>query len=422
MTKWIEADEVVQQLRPGMTVFVAGATAEPGAILEALDRNPERCAGIRFVSVSIPGINDVDFSRLHNECKATAFFATQGNRDAIASGRIDFMPMHYRSIFDYLAAQSFDVVVAQIPPPGDESFSIGVCADFLPAVLNNATLFVGEINKQQPVPADSPTWPVSRLDMAIECDRPVGMLAETETDAAAIDIGRHVAEIIEDGDCLQVGIGSISSAVLAALDNKNDLGVHSGLVSDGMMALALAGNINGRNKNIDTGRVVSCTTLGSRALLDWVGSAPELRFQAVNYTHDIGVIRQLDQFVSINSAMQVDLFGQVNSDMLNGRQLSGTGGAVDMMRAAKLSKAGRSIIALKATAKGGTISRIVATLTSDTAATILRTDVDYVVTEFGARRIGQLPVRQRANALIEIAAPQFQEQLKKEWECLSAAG
>ena len=415
MTKWIEADEVVQQLRPGMTVFVAGATAEPGAILEALNRNPERCAGIRFVSVSIPGINDVDFSRLHDDCKATAFFATQRNRDAIASGRIDFMPMHYRSIFDYLAAQSFDVVVAQIPPPGDESFSIGVCADFLPAVLNNATLFVGEINKQQPVPADSPTWPVSRLDMAIECDRPVGMLAETETDAAAIDIGRHVAEIIEDGDCLQVGIGSISSAVLAALDNKNDLGVHSGLVSDGMMALALAGNINGRNKNIDTGRVVSCTTLGSRALLEWVGSAPELRFQAVNYTHDIGVIRQLDQFVSINSAMQVDLFGQVNSDMLNGRQLSGTGGAVDMMRAAKLSKGGRSIIALKATAKGGTISRIVATLTSNTAATILRTDVDYVVTEFGARRIGQMSVTQRVEALIEIAAPQFRAQLQEDW-------
>ena len=415
MTKWIEADEVVQQLRPGMTVFVAGATAEPGAILEALDRNPERCAGIRFVSVSIPGINDVDFSRLHDDCKATAFFATQGNRDAIASGRIDFMPMHYRSIFDYLAAQSFDVVVAQIPPPGDESFSIGVCADFLPAVLDNATLFVGEVNKQQPAPADSPTWPVSRLDMAIECDRPVGMLAETETDAAAIDIGRHVAEIIEDGDCLQVGIGSISSAILAALDNKNDLGVHSGLVSDGMMALALAGNINGRNKNIDTGRVVSCTTLGSRALLDWVGSAPELRFQAVNYTHDIGVIRQLDQFVSINSAMQVDLFGQVNSDMLNGRQLSGTGGAVDMMRAAKLSKGGRSIIALKATAKGGTISRIVATLTSDTAATILRTDVDYVVTEFGARRIGQMSVTQRVEALIEIAAPQFRAQLQEDW-------
>ena len=415
MTKWIEADEVVQQLRPGMTVFVAGATAEPGAILEALGRNPERCAGIRFVSVSIPGINDVDFSRLHDDCKATAFFATQGNRDAIASGRIDFMPMHYRSIFDYLAAQSFDVVVAQIPLPGDESFSIGVCADFLPAVLDNATLFVGEINKQQPAPVDSPAWPVSRLDMAIECDRSVGMLAETETDAAAIDIGRHVAEIIEDGDCLQVGIGSISSAILAALDNKNDLGVHSGLVSDGMMALALAGNINGRNKNIDTGRVVSCTTLGSRALLEWVGSAPELRFQAVNYTHDIAVIRQLDQFVSINSAMQVDLFGQVNSDMLNGRQLSGSGGAVDMMRAAKLSKGGRSIIALKATAKGGTISRIVATLTSDTATTILRTDVDYVVTEFGARRIGQLPVRQRADALIEIAAPQFRTQLQKDW-------
>ena len=153
MTRWIEADEVVQQLRPGMTVFVAGATAEPGAILEALRRNPECCAGVRFVSVSIPGINDVDFSSLHEDCKSTAFFATPGNRDAIASGRIDFLPMQYRSIFDYLAAQSFDVVLAQLPRPGDSSFSLGVCADFLPAILDNTTLLVGEINKQQPAPA-----------------------------------------------------------------------------------------------------------------------------------------------------------------------------------------------------------------------------------------------------------------------------
>ncbi len=424
MTRWIEADKVAQQLQPGMTVFVAGATAEPGTILDALRRNPVCCAGVHFVSVSIPGMNNVDFSALHEECTSTDFFATLGNRDAIASNSVDFLPMQYRSIFDYLSRdRKFDVVLAQLPAFGnDENFSLGLCADFLPAVLDKAKLLIAEINKQQPLPIDSPAWPVSRIDLAIECDSPVNTVVAVAIDQAAVDIGRHVAEIIRDGDCLQVGIGGVPNAILAELRNKCDLGIHSGMISDGVMTLAMAGNINGKNKQIDTGRIVTGTTLGSRGLIDWAGNDPQLSIRPVSYTHDVGVIRELDQFVSINSALQVDLFGQVNGDMLNGRQHSGTGGSVDMMRAAKLSRGGRSIIALKATASGGKASRIVSALPQNTAATILRTDVDYFVTEFGARRIGQLPVKQRADALIEIAAPQFQEQLKEEWERLSAVG
>jgi 4-hydroxybutyrate CoA-transferase len=185
------------------------------------------------------------------------------------------------------------------------------------------------------------------------------------------------------------------------------------------MTLAAAGNINGKNKQVDTGRMVTGTNLGTRSLIDWAGNEPQLSIRPVSYTHDVGVIRQLDQFVSINSAMQVDLFGQVNADMLNGRQQSGTGGSVDMVRGAKLSRGGRSIIALKATASGGKTSRIVSALPKNIAATILRTDVDYVVTEYGARRVGELAVMQRVDALIEIAAPQFREQLKEEWLRLS---
>ena len=421
MTSEIDANDVAKCLRPGMTVFVAGATAEPALILDALRRDPECCAGIRFVSVSIPGINNVDFSAFHKHCQSTAFFATPGNRDAIASGRVDFVPMHYRSIFDYLADDfCFDLVLAQLPPPGDDGrFSLGVCADFLPAVLDNAKLLIGEINKQQPLPPDSPTWPTSRLDMTVDCDQPVGNIAEATIDQAAIDIGRHVAEIISDGDCIQVGIGSVPNAILAALKGKNDLGIHSGLVSDGVMALASAGNINGKNKSVDMGRIVTGTTLGSRQLIDWAGSDPQLSFRSVGYTHDVGVIRQLDNFVSINSAMEVDLFGQVNADMLQGRQQSGTGGAIDMMRSASLSRGGRSIVALKATATGGTSSRIVAALSRNTAATILRTDVDYVVTEYGVRRIRHLAIDARANALAEIAAPQFRDDLRKDWAALA---
>ena len=417
MTTWIKADQVGKHLRPGMTVFVAGATQEPVAILDALRRNPDCCAGVRFVSASIPGVNNVDFSSFHKDSRSTAFFATAANKASIASGSVEFLPMQYRAIFDYLSnGQHFDVVLAQLPAlENDEKFSLGLCADFLPAVLDRATLLIAEINPLQPQPDDTPAWPLSRLDLAVECDQPVAPIPVAAIDQAAADIGRNVAEIIQDGDCLQVGIGNILNAILAKLRNKNDLGVHSGLVSDGIMSLAKAGNITGAMKNIDCGRIVTGTTLGSCELMDWAGTAPELSLRPVSYTHDAGVIRQLDQFTSINSALQVDLFGQVNADMLNGEQISGTGGSIDMMRGAALSRGGRSIIALKATAAGGKSSRIVSRLAADTAATILRTDVDYVVTEFGACRLKHMTVGERVDALIGIAAPQFRDQLREQW-------
>jgi 4-hydroxybutyrate CoA-transferase len=274
---------------------------------------------------------------------------------------------------------------------------------------------IGEINPRQPRPKDSPRMPLTRLDYAIACDRPVPTLATAAISDVARQIGRHVRELIQDGDCLQIGIGAIPDAILGSLSGKNDLGIHSGMISDGVMALAEAGNITGRRKSEDAGRIVSGVTLGSERLIAWAGEAPQLTVRPVGYTHDSGVIRRIDNFVSINSALEVDLFGQVNADMLKGRQLTGTGGAVDMMRGAALSGGGRSIVALSATADGGKVSRIVAALGPHTAATALRTDVDYVVTEYGARRIRHLPVAARAQALIEIAHPDFRAGLRDQW-------
>jgi len=416
MKRWVDADEVAGFLEPGMTVFVAGATAEPSEILAALQRQPHRCAGIHFVSVSIPGINGFDFSKLHPEARSTAFFATPQNRESISAGRTEFVPMQYSAIFDFLENDlNIDAVLAQLPPVKGDSVSLGISADFLPAVLDKAGLVIAEINERQPAPVDSPTLLPARLDLAVACNRPVPVFPDAEVNETAGEIGHHVAQLIIDGDCIQIGLGGIPSATLGALSNKNDLGFHSGLISDAVMVLARAGNITGRQKNIDTGKIVTGTTLGSQALIDWAGSAPELRFRPVSHTHDVGVIRQIDNFVSINSALEVDLFGQVNADMLAGRQRSGTGGAVDMMRAAALSRGGRSIVALSATAAGGEKSRLVTALGRNTAATALRTDVDYVVTEYGARRIRHLPISARAEALIEIAAPEFRDQLRDEW-------
>ena len=419
MKHWIEADQVAELLEPGMNVFVAGATAEPREILAALENQSERCAGVHFISVSIPGINGFDFSALHPEARSTAFLATPENRASIASGRTDFVPLQYSAIFDYLQRDlKIDAVLAQIPPVRDDAVSLGISADFLPAVLDKAGTVFAELNEQQPVPADAPIWPADRVDYAIGCDRPVPVFPRQKSDAAAVAVGRHVAELINDGDCLQLGIGAIPTAVLDALTDKSDLGIHSGLIADGVMVLAESGNITGRCKSQDRNKIVTCTTLGSEALIEWAGSAPDLAIRPVSHTHDVAVIRQIDNYVSINSAVEVDLFGQVSADMLGGRQWTGPGGAVDTMRGAALSSGGRSIVALKATTARGKKSRIVAALDRGTAATACRTDIDFVVTEYGARHVRHLSTAARAEALIEIAAPEFRDQLRDEWLAL----
>lgn len=418
MTRWIKADDVGEILQAGMTVFVAGATAEPREILHSLAARGQRCAGVRFISVSLPGVNCFDFSAFHPRAASTAFLATAENRESIATGRVDFVPLQYGAIYSLLEREmQIDAVLLQLPRvAGEETVCLGISADFTPAVLDKARLVIGEINERQPVPADSPRMPLTRLDYALACDRPVPTLARAVASDAVRSIGSHASELIRDGDCIQIGIGAIPDAVLGGLSGKNDLGIHSGMISDGVMVLAEAGNVTGSRKSLDTGRIVSGVTLGSQRLIEWAAAASQLSVRPVGYTHDSGVIRRIDNFVSINSALEVDLFGQVNADMLGGRQLSGTGGAVDMMRGAVLSRGGRSIIALSSTADGGKVSRIVAALAPHTAATALRTDVDYVVTEYGARRIRQLPVPARAMALIEIAHPDFRAQLRDQWD------
>jgi 4-hydroxybutyrate CoA-transferase len=417
MTQWIQAQDVAGLLRPGMTVFVAGATAEPREILRALSEQGESCAGVRFVSVSLPGINHVDFTSLNEKAQSTAFFATPENRQSIATGRAEFVPMQYSAIYDYLQRDlPVDVALVQLPEPTRDAVSLGISVDFLPSILDKAGLLIGEINTRQPTPAGAAEMSLSRLDYAVACDRPVPTIAPAKINSTINEIGRHIAGLIQDGDCLQIGIGGIPGATMAALSERNDLGFHSGMITDGAMNLARAGNITGRMKAVDADLMVSGATLGSQELIEWAGNAQNLAFRPVGYTHDIEVLRRINNFVSINSALEVDLFGQVNADMLGSRQISATGGSIDMMRGAALSAGGRSIIALKSTARGGTVSCIRPALTAGTATTALRTDVDYVVTEYGARRIRHLPLMARAAALIEIAHPDFHDSLQDQWK------
>jgi 4-hydroxybutyrate CoA-transferase len=226
---------------------------------------------------------------------------------------------------------------------------------------------------------------------------------------ATLAIAKHVAGLIRDGDCIQTGIGAIPAAILAALTDRNDLGLHSGLLDDGGRALIQRGVMTGAVKSLDRGFHVTGMALGGAELHAWLADERSVMFRGADHTHDFSVIRQIDNFVSINSAVEVDLYGQINAEQVDGRQISGTGGSVDFMRAAKAARGGRSIVAMSATARGGSVSRIVPAVSLVTA---LRTDVDLVVTEYGIAALRDAPAARRVDALIDIAAPQFRDELR----------
>ena len=223
-----------------------------------------------------------------------------------------------------------------------------------------------------------------------------------------------MASLVNDGDCIQSGIGAIPYAVMSQLSEKNDLGLHSGILDDSAQQLVERGVLTGAAKNHDRGKHVAASALGTAEFYQWAGRCPDVRLRPYSYTHGAAVLIAIENFVSINSAMEVDFHGQVNSEMIKGRQITGTGGAVDFMRGAAAARGGRSVIALTATAAGGKLSRIIPKLATENAATALRTDIDYVVTEFGVAHLRYLPLHERARALIEVAAPKFRRDLHEQ--------
>ncbi|MCZ6617080.1 MAG: hypothetical protein O7E57_03025 [Gammaproteobacteria bacterium] len=400
--------EVVSKLTPGQRIFVAGSVNEPTALLEELKAStlPDN---LHFIQFPLGGYNQTDFTALSPSSEHTTFFMTRHLRGADPE-RLHFLPMQMRAVYDYLS-ERVDVVLVQVARDADGRLRLGPNVDFLGAALANAAVVIAELNTSFTAPAGCPFINERRIDLLIESERELFELPIPEIDPIATRIGKQVASLIKDGDCLQTGIGVIPAAILEQLAHKNDLGMHGGLIDDGGMALIRRGVLTSANKPLDRGVHVTGMALGSHALIEWLAATPEVMFRGANYTHELAVIRQLPGFVSVNSAVEVDLHGQVNAEVTGGRQISGTGGSVDFMRAARVSPGGRSIIAMSATARNGEVSRIVSRVELVTA---LRTDVDIVVTEHGIAHLQDLPSADRARALIEIAAPQFRSRLETE--------
>ena len=390
----------------GQRVYVAGSSNEPRGLLARL-ATLDLPADLEFIQFPLPGLNTTDFTALNDTASMTTFFMSATLAKAADPRRVHFLPMQMRAVFDYLSA-GVDVCLLQAAFDRDGVLRMGPNVDFNAAVLDCAKTVIVEINRGFVAPAGGLVIDPDRIDYAFESSLPLPEMASPKLDDVSLKIGERVAGLIRDGDCLQTGIGAIPAAILGQLTDKNDLGLHGGLLDGGGQALIQLGNVTGQCKAIDPGQHVTGMALGDHAFFNWLSEAPDVVFRGANYTHDVNVIRQLTQFVSINSAVEVDLFGQVNAEVAGGKQISGTGGSVDFMRAAKASKGGRSIVAMTATARGGSVSRIVSKVEMVTA---LRTDVDIVVTEFGVAHMKALNHRDRVKAMIALAAPDFRAEL-----------
>lgn len=395
-------------LAPGQRIFVQGSCNEPTGLLAALQALDLPDA-LHFMQFPIAGYNSTDFTAWNATTALTTFFMAPHLKQADPA-RLHFLPMQMRWIYDYLAANT-DVALVQVAKDTQGMVRFGPNLDFTAAAIASAKVVIAELNHAVVAPMGAPEVELSRFDLVLESDRPPPYPPAIAIDAVATTIGNSVASLVPDGACLQTGIGAIPAAILAALTNKNDLGWHGGLVDDGVLALMLNGNLTGAVKPVDTGVHITGMALGSKTLHEALAERVDVKFVGANYTHEVSAMAQQDNFVSVNSAVEVDLYGQVNAEVAGGRQISGTGGSVDFMRGAKTSQGGRSVVAMNATARGGSLSRIVPKVELVTA---LRTDIDTVVTEFGVAELKDKPLQARAEALIAIAAPEFRDALREQ--------
>ena len=401
---------LLEAFRPGISVFVQGATGEPQGLVAALTVDPERARGVAFTAPLIPGMNRFDYAALHSDARLELFMASDAWAGTVRDGRTRLVPLCYSQTAAALSARAFDLAIFQITPPDAEGLcGFGLSADFPPLVWRAAKRRVGIVNPTMPRPARGETVPADAFDLLVEDDAAVLGAPDPAPSAALLAIAAHVAALVPNGAAIQTGVGAAPAAVLRALKDHRGLRIRSGLVTEGYHTLAEAGALASADQH-QTG-----VAYGGAEFYRWLGEADLCAFASVARTHDGAALTATGGFTAINSALEVDLFGQANLEWRSGRQVSGVGGAPDFARGAMTSQGGQSIIALPATA--GPVSRIVARLAAPTVS-LARHETDVIVTEHGVARLRGRSVEERAEALIAIAAPEHRGMLQDAWRDL----
>ncbi len=412
--KVVTAEEAIRGIPPGRRILIGSGAAEPVSLVKAMVEKGTHLADNEVVHLLTLGPAPYVEPEYAERFRHIAFFIGANVRSAVQEGRADFMPVFLSEIPELIRSRRvrIDVALIQVSPPDTHGYvSLGVSVDIVRSAVESATLVIAEVNPRMPRTHGDSFFHVSLCDKLVPVDTPLLEIHAEPLDEVAREIGRHIARLIPDGATLQTGIGKIPDAVLAQLGDHNDLGVHTEMLSDGVMRLVEAGVITGKRKTQLRGKLVTSFIMGSRQLYEWAHENPAIEMRASDFTNDPGVIASNDRMVAINGALAVDLTGQVAADTLGGRFFSGIGGQVDFIRGARRSRGGKPIISLPSTAKGGKVSRIQAVLEPGTGVVTSRGDVHYVVTEYGVADLWGKNIRERALALINIAHPDFRAEL-----------
>lgn len=423
-SKKTTAEEAVKSIKSGDRVVFAHAVAEPFVLVDAMVANAAAYKDVEICHMVSLGKGEYTKAELQENFRFNGWFTGAPTRNCIGQGHGDFTPVFFHEVPEYIRRGLFamDVMMVTVSPPDEHGYCcVGVSADYTMQGIESAKIVLAEVNDQMPVVYGDTFVHISKLDKIVETSRPlpeIGLPKIGETEKA---IGKHCATLIADGSTLQLGIGAIPDAVLQELKDKKDLGIHSEMISDGVVDLYEAGVINNSKKGLHKGKMIVTFLMGTKRLYDFACNNPAVEMHTVDYCNHPAIVAQNTNLVSINSCIAVDFMGQVVSDSIGTKQFSGVGGQVDFVRGAAMSldKKGIAIIAMPSvTVKkdGSMISKITPYIEHGAAVTTSRNDVDYIVTEYGIAPLKGQTLKTRARNLINIAHPDFREELKAEFE------
>jgi len=413
----VSADEAVKHVKSGNKVFIHGASATPTPLIEALARRTD-LENVTLYHLHTTGPWPFAEPDIARRFLSVSLFSGGHTRGPIAEGIADFMPVFLSDIPKLIGsgAVPLDVALVQLSPPNSHGdCTLGTSVDTALAAAWHAKKVIAEINEQMPRTLGHSMFPHERITAFTATDRPLAEMAPPAQGPVEQAIGRQIADLVEDGACLQMGIGAIPDAMLALLGDKNDLGIHTEMFSDGLIPLVESGVVNNRRKKVHAGRCVVSFVTGTRKLFDFVNDNQFVEFHPCDRTNDTALIGKNDKVVAINSAIEIDLTGQVCADSMGHKIYSGIGGQMDFIRGAARSEGGKPIIALPSTAAGGKISRIVLQLKDGAGVVTTRGHVHWIVTEYGAVNLHGKTLRERAERLISIAHPDFRGELKRQF-------
>lgn len=419
MTDWkaqtVSPEAAVAAVRSGMRIFIHGAAATPTPLLDALAHRDD-LTDITLYHLHTEGPMACTAPALRDRFRSVSLFTGPAFRDPVNDGRADYVPIFLSDIPSlFLSGRvQIDAALLQLSPPDRHGYcTLGTSVDAALAAAQSAPLLLAEINTRMPRTHGNTLVPLTRLAAWTATDRPLPSHPARPSGPVEDAIGAHVAALVPDGATLQLGIGAIPDAVLRRLTDKHDLGVHTEMFSDGLVDLIAAGNVTNQRKNVHRGRTVTSFVNGSERLFAYVDDNPFVQFYPCDHTNDTAVIRRNDRVVAINSALEVDLSGQVCADSIGFSIYSGIGGQMDFMRGAALSREGCPVIALPSTAAKGTVSRLVPSLKPGAGVVTTRGHVHWIATEYGAVNLFGHSLRNRAAALISIAHPDHRAELRR---------